>query len=117
MRLFRSAADDNHHWTVGQNHDPKFLITPENKSILSLRRPTNLTYWQITPYLFPTSYSSEGDEENEECEEDGGDDDEEGPQNIPPTGGASPSHHARHPSYHQQYMHQFQSIHPRLDTY
>ncbi|CAI9290493.1 unnamed protein product [Lactuca saligna] len=36
MRLFRSAADGTHHWTVGQNHDPKLLITPENKGIIDL---------------------------------------------------------------------------------
>ncbi|CAI9284283.1 unnamed protein product [Lactuca saligna] len=27
-RLFHSAADGTHHWIMGQNHDPKLLITP-----------------------------------------------------------------------------------------
>ncbi|CAI9297520.1 unnamed protein product [Lactuca saligna] len=54
MRLFRSAGDGTHHWTVGQNHDPKLLITPENKGILDFRNPIHMTDWQIIPYIFPT---------------------------------------------------------------
>ncbi|CAI9286335.1 unnamed protein product [Lactuca saligna] len=88
-----------------KNHNPKLLITPENKNIISLNHPTNFTNHQITPYLLPTSYSSDRDEEDEESEEDGGDDGgEEEPQNIPPTGGASSSRGATKSSYHQQYM-------------
>ncbi|CAI9280757.1 unnamed protein product [Lactuca saligna] len=115
MRMFR-AEDGNHNWTMGQNHDPKLLITPENQNILSLRRPTNFTDCKITPYLFPISFFEEEDKEGEES----GKADNSGkaaPQNSPPMGGASSSRHAGHPSYHQQYMDQFQSIHTRLDTY
>ncbi|CAI9283412.1 unnamed protein product [Lactuca saligna] len=42
MRMFREE-DGNHNWTVGQNHDPRLLITPKNKDILSLRCPNNFT--------------------------------------------------------------------------
>lgn len=73
-------ADGNHHWTMGQNHDPKLLITPENWNILALKRPTNFTNWQITPYLFPISYSSEEDGEGEESE---GDSDDDGGEEEP----------------------------------
>ncbi|CAI9296603.1 unnamed protein product [Lactuca saligna] len=69
MRLFRSAGDGTHHWTVGQNHDPKLLITPENKGILDFRNPIHMTDWQIIPYIFPHSYSTEVDEQSEENEE------------------------------------------------
>ncbi|CAI9271847.1 unnamed protein product [Lactuca saligna] len=109
MIMFR-VEDGNHIWTVGQNHDPQLLITPKNRDILALRGPNNFTDWKITPYLFPDSFSKEED----------GDSDESGgaaPQNYPPMGGASSSHQAGHPSYHQQYMDQFQSIHILLDTY
>ncbi|CAI9289101.1 unnamed protein product [Lactuca saligna] len=102
--------------TAGQNHDPRFLITPENRNILAIRQPTNFTDWKITTYLFPVSFSEEEDEEGEESDEA----DESGgaaPQNSLPMGGASSSHHVEHPSYHQQYMDQFQSIHTRIDTY
>ncbi|CAI9300715.1 unnamed protein product [Lactuca saligna] len=64
MRLFRSAGDGTHHWTVGQNHDPKLLITPENKGILDFRNPIHMTDWQIIPYIFPHSYSTEVDEQS-----------------------------------------------------
>ncbi|CAI9272170.1 unnamed protein product [Lactuca saligna] len=43
MRLFRSATDDTYHKNVGQNHDPKLPITPENKGILDLRNPIHMT--------------------------------------------------------------------------
>ncbi|CAI9271383.1 unnamed protein product [Lactuca saligna] len=107
---WQKEEDGNHNWTVGQNHDPRLLITPENKDILALRRPNNFTDWQITPYLFPDSLSEE---------EDGDDDDEaeEEPHHASPTGGASSSHYAAPPSYHQQYMDEFQLIHTRLNTY
>lgn len=62
---------------MGQNHDPKLLITPENKNILGLRRPNHTTDWQITPYLFPRSYSTEVDERSEGIEEDGANDDDD----------------------------------------
>ncbi|CAI9271040.1 unnamed protein product [Lactuca saligna] len=95
MRLFRSADDGTHHWTVGQNHDPKLFITPDNKGILDLRDPNHMTDWQITPYLFPNSFSEE------EEEEDGDDnDDEEEDHHASPAGGASSSHYATPPSYH-----------------
>ncbi|CAI9276816.1 unnamed protein product [Lactuca saligna] len=54
--------------------------------------------------LFPDSFSKEEEEED-------GDSDESGkamPQNSPPMGGVGSSHQAGHPSYHQQYMDQFQ---------
>ncbi|CAI9274323.1 unnamed protein product [Lactuca saligna] len=103
MRLFRSV-DGNHTWTMGQNHDPKLLSTPDNRNILALKCPTNLTDWQITPYLFPISSSSEEDEEGEENKEDDNDEDgDEEPRNLPSTGGASSSHDIGHPTYHQQY--------------
>ncbi|CAI9294232.1 unnamed protein product [Lactuca saligna] len=99
MRLFRSAGDGTHHWTVGQNHDPKLLITPENKGILDFRNPIHMT-------------------DCEENEEDGDDDEEkEEPHHASPTDGGSSSHFAAPPPYHQQYMDEFQSIHTRLDTY
>ncbi|CAI9291752.1 unnamed protein product [Lactuca saligna] len=47
IQLFR-LADSHHHWTVGQNHDPKLLITSENRNTLALKRPTNFIYWKIT---------------------------------------------------------------------
>ncbi|CAI9285866.1 unnamed protein product [Lactuca saligna] len=109
MRIFR-AEDGNHNWTVGQNHNPRLIIAPENRDILSLRHPNNFTNWKITPYLFPDSFSEEEDGERDES---GG----AAPQNSPPMGGASSSHQAGHPSYHQQHMDHFQSIHTRLDTY
>ncbi|CAI9294231.1 unnamed protein product [Lactuca saligna] len=118
MRLFRSAGDGTHHWTVGQNHDPKLLITPENKGILDFRNPIHMTDWQIIPYIFPHSYSTEVDEQSDENEDDGDDDEEEEePHHASPTGGGSSSHFAAPPPYHQQYMDEFQSIHTRLDTY
>ncbi|CAI9266379.1 unnamed protein product [Lactuca saligna] len=118
MRLFRSAGDGTHHWTVGQNHDPKLLITPENKGILDFRNPIHMTDWQIIPYIFPHSYSTEVDEQSEENEEEGDDDEEEEePHHASPTGGGSSSRFAAPPPYHQQYMDEFQSIHTRLDTY
>ncbi|CAI9263093.1 unnamed protein product [Lactuca saligna] len=118
MRLFRSAGDGTHHWTVGQNHDPKLLITPENKGILDFRNPIHMTDWKIIPYIFPQSYYTEVDEQSEENEEDGDDDEEEEePHHASPTGGGSSSHFAAPPPYHQQYMDEFQSIHTRLDTY
>ncbi|CAI9299623.1 unnamed protein product [Lactuca saligna] len=88
---------------------------PENRDILALRQPNNFTDWKITLYLFPDSFFEEEEDEDED-----GDSDESGgaaPQNSPPMGGASSSHQAGHPSYHQQYMDQFQSIHNCLDTY
>ncbi|CAI9289869.1 unnamed protein product [Lactuca saligna] len=112
MRMFR-VKDGNHNWTVGQNHNPRLLITPENREIHALRHPNNFTDWQITPYIFPDSFSEEEDEEDGYNDESG----KAAPQNSPPMGGASSSHQAGHPSYHQQYMDQFQSIHTRLDTY
>ncbi|CAI9296364.1 unnamed protein product [Lactuca saligna] len=86
MRMFREE-DGNHNCTVGQNHDPRLLITPENRGILALRRPNNFTDWQITSYLFPDSFSEEEKEEGEES-------DGATPQNSPPMGDASSSHHA-----------------------
>ncbi|CAI9297986.1 unnamed protein product [Lactuca saligna] len=115
MRMFQ-IEDGNNNWAVGQNHDPRLLITPENWNILALRHPTNFTNWKITPDIFPVYFFGEEDEEGEESDEA----DEGGgaaPQNSPPMGGASSSHHAGHPSYHQQYIDLFQSIHTRLDTY
>ncbi|CAI9293624.1 unnamed protein product [Lactuca saligna] len=95
MRLFRSAGDGTHHWTVGQNHDPKLLITPENKDILDFRNPIHMTDWQIIPYIFPHSYSTEVDEQSDENEDDGDDDEEEEePHHASPTGGGSSSHFA-----------------------
>ncbi|CAI9267495.1 unnamed protein product [Lactuca saligna] len=95
MRLFRSAGDSTHHWTVGQNHDRKLLITPENKGILDFRNPIHMTDWQIIPYIFPHSYSTEVHEQSEENEEDGDDDEEEEePHHASPTGGGSSSHFA-----------------------
>ena len=89
MRMFREE-EGNHNWTVGQNHDPRLLITPENRGIIALRRPNNFTDWQITPYLFPKSFFEEEEEEDEES-------DRATPQNSPPMGGASLSHHAGQP--------------------
>ncbi|CAI9263095.1 unnamed protein product [Lactuca saligna] len=54
MRLFRSAGDGTHHWTVGQNHDPKLLITPENKGILDFRNPIHMTDWKSFHTSSPT---------------------------------------------------------------
>ncbi|CAI9275973.1 unnamed protein product [Lactuca saligna] len=68
------------------------------------------------PYRLPVSFSGEEDEEGEKsdkADKGGG----AAPQNSPPMGRAISSHHVGHPSYHQQYMEQFQSIHTRLDTY
>ncbi|CAI9274441.1 unnamed protein product [Lactuca saligna] len=93
MRMLR-AEDGNHNWTMGQNHDPRLIITPENWDILSLRRPNYFTDWKITPYLFPDSFFEEEDGESDES---GG----AAPQNSPPMGGANSSHHVGHPSYHQ----------------
>ncbi|CAI9303998.1 unnamed protein product [Lactuca saligna] len=102
MRLFRLAGDITHHWTVGQNHDPKLLITPKNKGILDFRNPIHMTDWKIIPYIFPHSYSTEVDEQSEENEEDGdGDEEEEEPHHASPTGGGSSSHFAAPPPYHQ----------------
>ncbi|CAI9266503.1 unnamed protein product [Lactuca saligna] len=115
MRMFRTE-DENHNWTVGQNHDPRLLITPKNRNILSPRRPTNFTDWQITPYLYPISFFEEEDEESGESDE-AVESDGAAPQNSSPMGGVSSSHHVGHPSYHQKYMDQFQSIHTRLETY
>ncbi|CAI9266127.1 unnamed protein product [Lactuca saligna] len=119
MRMFWSK-NINHNWIVGQNHNPNLLIPPDNWNILSLKCPTNFTDWQITLYLFPVSPSGKEDEEGEESEGDNDVDDEGGeeePQNISPTSGASSSHGATHPSYHQQYKDQLKSIHTRLDIY
>lgn len=81
------TEEGNHNWTLGQNHDPWLLITPENRNILALRRPTNFTDRQITPYIFPISFSDEEYEEGEESDEadEGG---EAAPHNSPPMGGA-----------------------------
>ncbi|CAI9265757.1 unnamed protein product [Lactuca saligna] len=76
MRLLR-LMDRNHNWTVGQNHDLKLLITPNNQNVLALKRPTNLTDWQITQYLFPISTSGEEDEKGQESEKDDADKDGE----------------------------------------
>ncbi|CAI9271397.1 unnamed protein product [Lactuca saligna] len=102
-----------HCQTMGQNHDPKLLITPD------FRNPIHMTDWQIIPYIFPHLYSTKVDEQSEENEEDGDDDDEEEeePHHACPTSGASSSHYVAPPSYHQQYMDEFQSIYTRLDTY
>ncbi|CAI9291229.1 unnamed protein product [Lactuca saligna] len=39
MRMFR-VEDWNHNWTVGQNHDPRLLITPENRVSFPSGDPT-----------------------------------------------------------------------------
>ncbi|CAI9280727.1 unnamed protein product [Lactuca saligna] len=62
-----------------------------------------MTDWQITPYLFLDSFSEEEDGDTDESSR-------VAPQNYPPRGGASSSHYASPPSYHQQYMGEFQSI-------
>ncbi|CAI9260434.1 unnamed protein product [Lactuca saligna] len=118
MRLFCLAGDGTHHWAMGQNLDPKLLITPENKGILDFRNPIHMSDWQIFPYIFPHCYSTEVDGQSEENEEDGDDDEEEEePHHASPTGGASSSHFVAPPPYHQQYMDEFLSIYTRLDTY
>ncbi|CAI9259337.1 unnamed protein product [Lactuca saligna] len=86
MRMFR-AEDRNHNWT----------------------RHNNFIDWKITPYLFTESFSKDEEEEGEES-------DGATPKNSPPMGGASSSHHVGKPSYHEEYMDQFQSIHTRLNT-
>ncbi|CAI9260663.1 unnamed protein product [Lactuca saligna] len=63
--------DRNHNWTMGQNHEPRLLITPKTWNILDLRRPNNFTDLKIMSYFFPDSFSEEEDEEGGESDDNG----------------------------------------------